>query len=186
MPSRLPLPVLAALALLGATLASRSAAATPSFGYLDGAYELPWNAAFRTSEMNGAWTSSSEYYKTFGIDQFSAQLGIGYNGLNGQIDFHNALDLTTGSVTIGWRFSQFFGPIEIWGRLGAGPSFVIDTATHHTAFTGGLATDLEAGGDLFVLPVLAIGLKAVGSPQYSYPATFAADFGVQAEARLAF
>jgi hypothetical protein len=175
--------VAAAALLLGA----RTASADPSLGYIDAAYALPWHAAFASVVEDGHRQNEKEVglRSDFGLGALSAGLGLGYTGLNGQLDFRNALHLTTGALTIGIREKLSLAGFELWVRAGIGPSLVFDANEKKVNTTGGIATDLEGGADYFVLPFLALGLKLVGAPQYTWPANFAVDFGLNAGIRLA-
>jgi hypothetical protein len=171
-------------------LATRPAAAAPGLGYIDGAYALPWHVAFRTYANGSTRVNQTEYMRSgaaLGAGALSGGIGLGYSGLNGQLDFRNALNLTTGALTIGWRQKATLGPIELWGRLGIGPVLAIDFAnlSHPFALTGGVATDFEAGVDYFVLPWLALGVKGVATPIYSWVSNFSVDVALNVGLRLA-
>jgi hypothetical protein len=169
------------------SVVTRPARADPGLGYIDGAYGLPYHAAFSSIVEDGTRLNEKEVglRSNFGADALSAGIGLGYTGLNGQLDFHNALKLTTGALTIGIREKLSFAGFEFWGRAGLGPSVVFDAHERKLNTTGGIATDLEVGLDYFVLPFLALGLKAVGAPEYSWPSNFSVDFTLAVGVRLA-
>lgn len=70
-------------------------------------------------------------------------------------------------------------------RAGIGPSLVIDAHQVKLNTAAGIATDFEAGIDYFFLPFLAIGLKGVGTPQYSWPLNVSVDLGIGVGLRAA-
>ena len=183
----LPLaPVIAAVLCLTAVLDSNAALAAPSFGYADIAWALPAHAAWSTTVEDGKRVTQGEAVRSdFGLPALSGGVGIGYAGLNAQLDFRNALHLTTGALTFGIRAPLTLGIFELWLRAGIGPSLVFDGFNpSKVAVSGGIATDLEAGVDVFLLPWLALGFKAVGTPQYSWASNFSVDLGLNVGLRL--
>lgn len=95
----------AAVFAIASILAGRTASADPGLGYADVAYALPYHAAWSSIVENDKRVTESEVglRSDLGLPAFSGGIGLGYSGLNGQLDFHNALKLTTGALTIGIR-----------------------------------------------------------------------------------
>ncbi len=174
--------------LVGAVLPARTARADPSIGYLDVAYALPWHYAFETE---GSKVVDHELYRTFGIGAFSFGLGIPYSGLNAQLDFRNALNLTTGAATFGYRLKFSIIGFEFWGRVGIGPAIVFDTKDRLVRTSGAIATDFEAGVDYFLFSFLALEIKGVFTPQLyfdpeaSYIPSFSGDVSLNVGIKLA-
>jgi len=177
--------------LLGALIAlpgTAHAKAEPTIGYVFGSYGLPYHAAFRTSKVNNQWKTTNEIgyrHSGVGLDAVGFGAGIGYSGLNFQLDVASALRVTSGLLTVGFRTNLQFGGFEVWGRLGAGPLIAFDRTTNDVALAGGLAAMIEGGVDYFLLPDrVALGVKGVAVPQYAFPTTFAGDFNIAAGLRI--
>ncbi len=170
----------AALVLSG----SASRAAEPTLGYVFGSYAIPYG--YRVSRDNGRTTSGPDRTKTgLGLGALGFGAGIGYNGWNLQLDVRDASKATAGALTGGYRLNFPLGHFELWGRLAIGPSLAIDYhQASHTKIAGGVQTVAEVGLDYLFWDHLAVGLKGVAEPNYSWKSNFAADFGLNIDVRL--
>ena len=167
---------------------ARPARADPGLGYLDAAYELPWHYAFRTDEVDGKRVNDTELLRTAPLSAFNGGIGLGYNGLNGQLDFRNSLGQTTLAATVGVRLKFSFIGFELWGRAGIGPALVLDTHAPNVSklvSLGAITSDFEVGLDYFIVPWFAVGVKGILTPQYNWPTNFAVDTGLNIGVRFA-
>lgn len=190
------LPLVAALAFAALLVDARPARADadPALGYVFGSYAAPYDLAVKASKptlLGGSFETSKHFGarpKLSGLEALGFGAGIGYDGWNVQLDVRSALSATAGTITGGYRLNLQFGNIELWTRLGIGPSLVLDykhpTDTKRSA-AGGIQSMAEVGVDYFFWKdTMAVGLKGVAAPSYSWPATFAADFAVNAGLRI--
>lgn len=152
--------------------------------YIYGSDALPFHYAWR-SDTGNVTNSQTSQGTPFGLDSLAFGLGIGYTGLNGQLDIRNAYDQWTGSATVGLREALSLGPIELWARAGIGLGLVFDSfGTSGVKTTGAITTDFEAGVDWFFISNLGVGLKGIITPQYSFPRTLSTDIGLALEIRV--
>jgi hypothetical protein len=184
----LPLSLAAAVFCVISVAGSQARADEPTLLYGFGSYAIPYHYAVRSDDVNGqrvTTTESGRRYTGWGAEALAGGVGIGYTGLNAQLDIRNALHLTTGAITFGLREKISFGPVEIWGRLGIGPALVFDSLSDKVKTTGAIAGDLSAGVDYFLIrDRLALGLNAQAAPQYNFPSNLYLDFGFSVGVRV--
>lgn len=184
------------LGVLGAlvlALAPRAAKAdgSPAFGYVHGTLGTPLGGSVSVAapRFGAPWKTDASLGRRALpslIERAGFGVGIGYDGLNAQLDVRNAGDLTNGLLTVGFRSRLNLGRLELWSRAGVGPQVAINYAKpSRSRVSGGLTVVAEAGLDFFVVEdVLAVGIKAVGAPYYTWEATFGSDFDVGLGLRL--
>lgn len=176
-------------ALLALAPAAARADADPAVGYLYGSYAVPygatWGGAFENGQFNtAAPLVGSRNRPLLGVENGAVGFGIGYDGLNAQLDLRNVGNLAAGTLTFGWRLNLQFGNLELWTRVGVGPLVAVDFSSGVSP-TGGIATDFELGVDYFILKeFLAIGVKGVAVPTYRFPLTLGAEVDLTAGLRL--
>lgn len=187
--------VAATLLCATALVASKAEAkAEPKLLYFVGSLAPGWHVqtvAERDSLFGGGdWTTSTRTVgelAPWNFDTAGIGVGVGYSGLNAQFDFRNAGDLQEGLLTIGLRANVQLARFELWGRLAAGPVLLVDFSerTLERDTTAGLITVVEGGLDYFVIDErLALGLRALGTPSFTWPARFAVAFDIGLGARL--
>lgn len=163
--------------------------ADPAFGYLYGSYAVPYGANWAGAYESGGFQSAPPVLGVrtrpwLGMENAAFGFGIGYDGLNAQLDIRNVANLTAGALTFGWRLNFQFGNLELWTRVGAGPLVALDFTNGLTA-TGGIATMLEAGLDYFIVKeFVAVGVKAIAVPTYRFPLALGADIDLNAGLRI--
>lgn len=191
-----PVRLTAALAL-AALLAMPSPAQAdndPVLGYVFGNFALGYHAGMSAERGSlfggGPWTTASTLEargRPFALDGAGFGVGIGYTGLNAQLEVRSAATVGSGLLTIGYRHNLQLQNVELWGRLAAGPAMILHYGSpgvrRDTA--GGLVTVGEVGADYFFWKnTLAVGVKAVVLPGYAWPARFTADFDLSLGLRL--
>jgi hypothetical protein len=180
-------------ALLGLVVAltplGAHADADPALGYLYGSYALPYGASWRGAYEGGQFVTGvpvvgDRSRPLLGLENGAVGFGIGYDGLNAQLDLRSIANVAAGTLTFGYRLNLQFGNLELWTRFGVGPLVAVDFSSGLSP-TGGIATDLELGLDYFVMKeFLAIGLKAVAVPTYRFPLVLTAEADITAGLRL--
>lgn len=169
--------------------------ADPALGYVYGSYALPWRVATSASKpsfTDGEWTTSKHIGSRTGpqaytLDTLAVGVGIGYDGFNAQLDLRSLGDVNNGSLTFGYRLNIQLGNLELWTRVAAGPAVVLDYTDKSIDrdVAGGILTIAELGLDYFFWKeTMALGVKGVATPHYTWQATFAADFDVSLGLRL--
>jgi len=191
---RFSLLVVAVTALVSLPARDARADADPALGYVFASYLTPVGGTWSGELIDGSFvtaapTIGSRTASVFGLDNLSLGAGLGYDGMNLQLDFRtlpgsltntNPNDLVlSGALTFGWRLNFQFGNIEAWTRFGIGPLVAVSTAG--LTPVGGIATNIEGGVDYFIVKeMLALGAKVWATPSYRFPLALSAvlDFAI--------
>lgn len=181
------------VALAWAVAAPTTARAETPVGYLHVGVAAPWHYAAnatRADPFEGPWQLTRGFARRpalVGLDALSVGAGLGYSGLNVQADLRTLGDASRASVTAGLRLKLGLGRFELWGRVAAGPQYVLSVANFSARRDAGVGVTavLEMGADVFLVDRrLALGVRAGGAPGYLFPASFGVDLGLAGTLRL--